>query len=102
MELSELWGYKVIPQSVWSYREYRVISPGVIGVIDTELLELWGYKVIPQGGWSYREYRVIPPGVIGVIDVELSELWGYKVIHPGVCMYGVQYLHSSKMERYPS
>ena len=102
MELSELWGYKVIPQGVWSYREYRVISPGVIGVIDTELLELWGYKVIPQGGWSYREYRVIPPGVIGVIDVELSELWGYKVIHPGVCMYGVQYLHSSKMERYPS
>ena len=49
MELLELWGYKVIPQGVWSYREYRVIPPRVIGVIDAELSELWGYKVIPHG-----------------------------------------------------
>ena len=47
--LSELWGYKVIPQGGWSYREYRVIPPRVIGVIDVELSELWGYKVIPWG-----------------------------------------------------
>ena len=40
-ELSELWGYKVIPQGVWSYREYRVITP--------RLSELWGYKVIHPG-----------------------------------------------------
>ena len=32
-----------------SYKEYRVIPPGVIGVIDTELSELWGYKVIHPG-----------------------------------------------------
>ena len=49
MELSELWGYKVICQGVWSYREYRVITPGVIRVIDAELSELWGYKVINPG-----------------------------------------------------
>ena len=49
VDLSELWGYKVIPQGGWSYREYRVIPPGVIGVIDTELSELWGYKVIHPG-----------------------------------------------------
>ena len=49
MELSELWGYKVIPPGGWSYREYRVITPGVIRVIDAELLELWGYKVIHPG-----------------------------------------------------
>ena len=46
-ELLELWGYKVITQGGWSYREYRVITPGL-----SELLTQ-----------SYRSYGVIshPP-----------------------------------------
>ena len=52
-ELLELWGYKVIPQGGWSYREYRVITPGL-----SELLTR-----------SYRSYGVIRsyPRVDGVI-----------------------------------
>ena len=43
MELLELWGYKVITQGGWSYREYRVITPGL-----SELLtrSYWSYGVI--------------------------------------------------------
>ena len=53
MELLELWGYKVIPQGGWSYREYRVITPGL-----SELLTR-----------SYQSYGVIRsyPRVDGVI-----------------------------------
>ena len=51
-ELSELWGYKVIPK--------------VDGVITLQPQQPWGYN----------------PGVFSVIDVELSELWGYNSIHP--------------------
>ena len=43
----ELWGYKVIPQGGWSYREYRVITPGL-----SELLT-WSY-------WSYGVIRSYP------------------------------------------
>ena len=58
-ELSELWGYKVIPrvdkvitlqpQQPWGY------NPGVVGVIDAELSELWGYNSI------YHGYDLITP-----------------------------------------
>ena len=44
--------YRVIrsyPRVDGVYREYRVIPPEVIGVIDVELSELWGYKVIHPG-----------------------------------------------------
>ena len=83
MELSEFWGYKVIPLGGWSYREYRVIPPGVIGVIDTELLELWVIRSYPRVDgvigntglylpglselltWSYKSYGVIRSSTLG-------------------------------------
>ena len=49
MELSELWGYKVIPQGGWSYREYRVISPGLLELLTR----------------SYRSYGVIRSSTLG-------------------------------------
>ena len=49
MELLELWGYKVIPQGGWSYREYRVITPGL-----SELLMR-----------SYQSYGVIRSSTLG-------------------------------------
>ena len=61
MELLELWGYKVIPQGGWSYREYRVIPPEAIRVIDVEFSELWGYKVIHPGVSPYNPITPITP-----------------------------------------
>ena len=69
-ELSELWGYKVIPQGRWSYRNYWVITPGLSELLTRSLAGL--FFCLLHGFWDLISICSCPELCKGQLQIPCS------------------------------